>query len=88
MMKFVCRLTKEYEIPTVASMNPIMIDGTGMCGGCRLTVGGETKFACVDGPEFDGHLIDFDEAMARGAMYKPFERNRHEEVCNLFKEVK
>ena len=88
MMKFVCKLTKEYNIPTVASMNPIMIDGTGMCGGCRLTVGGETKFACVDGPEFDGHLIDFDEAMARGAMYKPFERHAHEEACNLFKEVK
>ena len=85
MMKFVCKLTKEYEIPTVASMNPIMIDGTGMCGGCRLTVGGKTKFACVDGPEFDGHEIDFDEAMARGAMYKPFERHAHEETCNLFK---
>lgn len=88
MMKFVCRLTKEYEIPTVASMNPIMIDGTGMCGGCRLTVGGQTKFACVDGPEFDGHQIDFDEAMARGAMYRDFERHAHEETCNLFKEVK
>ena len=89
MMKFVCALTKEYDIPTVASMNPIMIDGTGMCGGCRLTVGGKTKFACVDGPEFDGHLIDFDEAMARGAMYKPFERKTHDETCNLFaKEVK
>ncbi len=87
MMKFVCKLTKEYNIPTVASMNPIMIDGTGMCGGCRLTVGGETKFACVDGPEFDGHLIDFDEAMARGAMYKQFERKAHEETCNLFREV-
>ena len=85
MMKFVCALTKEYGIPTVASMNPIMIDGTGMCGGCRLTVGGETKFACVDGPEFDGHLIDFDEAMARSAMYKPFERHAHEATCNLFK---
>ena len=85
MMKFVCQLTKQYEIPTVASMNPIMIDGTGMCGGCRLTVGGETKFACVDGPEFDGHLIDFDQAMARGAMYKDFERHAHEETCNLFK---
>ena len=85
MMKFVCRLTKEYDIPTVASMNPIMIDGTGMCGGCRLTVGGKTKFACVDGPEFDGHEIDFDEAMARSAMYKPFERHAHEETCNLFK---
>lgn len=88
MMKFVCQLTKQYEIPTVVSMNPIMIDGTGMCGGCRLTVGGQTKFACVDGPEFDGHLIDFDEAMARGAMYRPFERKAHEETCNLFKEVK
>ena len=70
MMKFVCRLTKEYEIPTVASMNPIMIDGTGMCGGCRLTVGGETKFACVDGPEFDGHKVDFDQAMKRQQQYK------------------
>ena len=88
MMKFVCKLTKEFGIPTVASMNPIMIDGTGMCGGCRLTVGGETKFACVDGPEFDGHLIDFDEAIARSSMYAPFERHRHEETCNLFaKEV-
>lgn len=86
MMKFVCKLTKEYNIKTVASMNPIMIDGTGMCGGCRLTVGGKTKFACVDGPEFDGHEIDFDEAMARGAMYKPFERKAHEEACNLFKQ--
>jgi len=85
MMKFVCNLTKEYGIKTVASMNPVMIDGTGMCGGCRLTVGGETKFACVDGPEFDGHLIDFDEAMARSSMYKPFEAKRHEETCNLFK---
>lgn len=87
MMKFVCALTKEYGIKTIASMNPIMIDGTGMCGGCRLTVGGETKFACVDGPEFDGHLIDFDEAMARGAIYRPFERERHEHTCNLFKEA-
>ena len=85
MMKFVCKLTKEYEISTVASMNPIMIDGTGMCGGCRLTVGGKTKFACVDGPEFDGHEIDFDEAMARSSMYKPFERHAHDEACNLFK---
>ena len=86
MMKFVCRLTKEYNIPTVVSMNPIMIDGTGMCGGCRLSVGGETKFACVDGPEFDGHKVDFDEAMARGAMYKEFERHAYEEACNLFKQ--
>jgi len=88
MMKFVCKLTKEYGIKMVASMNPIMIDGTGMCGGCRLSVGGEMKFACVDGPEFDGHLIDFDEAMSRGAMYRDFERHAHEETCNLFaKEV-
>ena len=85
MMKFVCKLTKEYGIKTVASMNPIMIDGTGMCGGCRLTVGGETKFACVDGPEFDGHLIDFDEAMARGATYRAFERHAYEATCNLFR---
>ncbi len=86
MMKFVCLLTKEYNIPTVVSMNPIMIDGTGMCGGCRLTVGGETKFACVDGPEFDGHLVDFDEAMARGAMYRDFELHARDEACNLFKQ--
>ena len=85
MMKFVCRLTKEYGVKTIASMNPIMIDGTGMCGGCRLTVGGKTMFACVDGPEFDGHEIDFDEALARGSMYKDFERHAHEETCNLFK---
>ena len=85
MMKFVCKLTENYGIKTIVSMNPIMIDGTGMCGGCRLTVGGETKFACVDGPEFDGHLVDFDEAMERGSMYKGFER---EASCNLLnKEV-
>ncbi len=88
MMKFVCKLTKEYGIKTVVSMNPIMIDGTGMCGGCRLTVGGETKFACVDGPDFDGHLVDFDEAMERGTMYKEFEQHKREVVCNLFKGVK
>ena len=85
MMKFVCALTKEYGVKTTVSMNPIMIDGTGMCGGCRLTVGGETKFACVDGPDFDGHLVDFDEALERGSMYKPFERHAHDEACNLFK---
>ena len=85
MMKFVCQLTKEYNIKTVVSMNPIMIDGTGMCGGCRLTVGGQTKFACVDGPDFDGHQVDFDEAMSRGAMYRDFERHAYEETCNLFK---
>jgi len=85
MMKFVCKLTKEYNIHTVVSMNPVMIDGTGMCGGCRLTVGGEMKFACVDGPEFDGHLVDFDEAMDRSSMYKDFERHAYESTCNLFK---
>lgn len=89
MMKFVCQLTKKYDVKTIVSMNPIMIDGTGMCGGCRLTVGGETKFACVDGPDFDGHLVDFDEAMKRGQMYKEFERHAYEESCNLLnKEVK
>lgn len=85
MMKFVCQLTKEYGIKTTVSMNPIMIDGTGMCGGCRLTVGGKTKFACVDGPDFDGHLVDFDEAMKRGAIYKEAEAKRREESCNLLK---
>ncbi|MCU7652541.1 sulfide/dihydroorotate dehydrogenase-like FAD/NAD-binding protein [Acutalibacter sp. LFL-21] len=89
MMKFVVKLTKEHNIKTVVSMNPIMIDGTGMCGGCRLTVGGKTKFACVDGPDFDGFEVDFDEAMARGTMYREFERHAYEETCNLFqKEVK
>ncbi len=87
MMKFVCLLTKEYGIKTVVSMNPIMIDGTGMCGGCRLSVGGEVKFACVDGPEFDGHQVDFDEAIRRSSMYKPFERKAHDAACNLFKGV-
>ena len=85
MMKFVTQLTKRYNIKTVVSMNPIMIDGTGMCGGCRLTVGGQTKFACVDGPDFDGFEVDFDEAMARGTMYRDFERHAHEETCNLFR---
>jgi ferredoxin--NADP+ reductase len=89
MMKFVTLTTKPYNIKTIVSMNPIMIDGTGMCGGCRLTVGGKTKFACVDGPEFDGFEVDFDEAMSRGAMYRPFEQEQREHVCNLFKkEVK
>ncbi|MBR5926568.1 MAG: sulfide/dihydroorotate dehydrogenase-like FAD/NAD-binding protein [Firmicutes bacterium] len=89
MMKFVCALTKEFGVKTVISMNPIMVDGTGMCGACRLTVGGETKFACVDGPDFDGHLVDFDEAMSRLTMYRDFERAAHEHVCNLLKkEVK
>ena len=85
MMKFVVALTKEYDIKTTVSMNPIMVDGTGMCGGCRLTVGGETKFACVDGPDFDGFLVDFDEAMSRSAVYKNFERKSHSDICNLFK---
>ena len=89
MMKFVCEVTKKYGIKTMVSMNPIMIDGTGMCGGCRLTVGGETKFACVDGPDFDGHLVDFDEAMKRGSMYRDFEAHAREAECNLLKkEVK
>lgn len=70
MMKFVCLLTKELNIPTIVSMNPVMVDGTGMCGGCRLVVGDEVKFACVDGPEFDGHKVDFDQAMKRAAMYR------------------
>lgn len=85
MMKFVVATTKLAGVKTVVSMNPIMIDGTGMCGGCRLTVGGKTKFACVDGPDFDGFLVDFDEAMKRGAMYRDFERHAYEETCNLFK---
>lgn len=85
MMKFVCLLTKKYGVKTVVSMNPIMIDGTGMCGGCRLTVGGKVKFACVDGPDFDGHEVDFDEAMKRSSMYRGFERHTHEETCNLLK---
>ena len=85
MMKFVVATTKPYGVPTTVSMNPIMIDGTGMCGGCRLTVGGETKFACVDGPDFDGFLVDFDEAMSRGAMYADFEKHKREENCNLLR---
>ncbi len=86
MMKFVCATTKEFGVKTIASMNPIMIDGTGMCGGCRLTVGGKMKFACVDGPEFDGHEIDFDEAMSRSRAYTDFERHEYEAACNLFKQ--
>ena len=69
-------------------MNPIMIDGTGMCGGCRLSVGGKTMFACVDGPDFDGHLVDFDEAIARSSTYRPFEREAHEKLCNLYRNAK
>lgn len=88
MMKFVSALTKKYSIPTVVSMNPLMVDGTGMCGGCRLTVGGKVKFACVDGPDFDGHQVDFDEAIARSSAYRSQEGRAREEHCNLFqKEV-
>ena len=84
MMKAVSNLTREYGIKTIVSLNPIMIDGTGMCGGCRVTVGGETNFACVDGPDFDGHQVDFDEAIARSRMYKADEElaaRRHK--CRL-----
>ena len=92
MMKFVVETARPYGIPVTVSMNPIMVDGTGMCGGCRLTLNIDgkkvTKFACVDGPDFDGYEVDFDEAMARGRMYSAFERHKHEETCNLFaKEV-
>ncbi len=87
MMKFVCEVTKKYNIKTTVSMNPVMIDGTGMCGGCRITVGGETKFACVDGPDFDGHLIDFNEAMQRGTMYKHHETKMRDNCEILSKEV-
>ena len=89
MMKFTVQTALKYGLKTVVSMNPIMVDGTGMCGGCRLTVGGKTRFACVDGPEFDGALVDFDETMSRGSVYQPFERHAYEETCNLFqKEVR
>jgi ferredoxin--NADP+ reductase len=83
MMKFVAKLTKEYNIKTTVSMNPIMVDGTGMCGCCRITVGGKTKFACVDGPDFDGFEVDFDEAMSRLSEYKAYESNAREHTCNL-----
>ena len=86
MMKFVVKTTKPHNVKTVVSMNPIMVDGTGMCGGCRLTVGGQTKFACVDGPDFDGFEVDFDEAMHRGTMYKPIEAHAREAECNLLKQ--
>ena len=85
MMKFVVATAKPYGVPVTVSMNPIMIDGTGMCGGCRLTVGGKTKFACVDGPDFDGYEVDFDEAMERSRMYCDFEAHARDEACNLFK---
>ncbi len=91
MMKFVTLTAKPFGVPVTVSMNPIMIDGTGMCGGCRLTLNrdGEriTKFACVDGPDFNGYEVDFDEAMSRGRMYFDFERKAHEETCNLFKKA-
>ena len=85
MMKFVCMTTKPYGIPTTVSMSPIMIDGTGMCGGCRLSVGGEMKFACVDGPDFDGFQVDWNLAVKRNQMYRDFETHKHEEVCNLYR---
>ncbi|MBQ8451851.1 MAG: sulfide/dihydroorotate dehydrogenase-like FAD/NAD-binding protein [Clostridia bacterium] len=89
MMKFVVETAKKYNVPCTVSMNPIMIDGTGMCGCCRLSVDGEMKFACVDGPDFDGYKVDFDEMMTRNRMYADFERHAYEETCNLFnKEVK
>ena len=88
MMKFVCRLTKQHDIKTTVSMNPIMVDGTGMCGGCRVTVGGEMKFACVDGPDFDGHQVDFDEIDCRAmASYKEFEAQQKAHFCNLRGEI-
>ena len=85
MMKFVVETVKPFGVPVTVSMNPIMIDGTGMCGGCRLTVGGKTRFACVDGPDFNGYEVDFDEAMERSTMYADFERREREDSCNLFK---
>ncbi|MCL1954756.1 MAG: sulfide/dihydroorotate dehydrogenase-like FAD/NAD-binding protein [Spirochaetes bacterium] len=87
MMKFVAATTKPYGVKTTVSMNPIMIDGTGMCGGCRLSVGGKMKFACVDGPDFDGHEVDFNEALARSGMYRPFEAKAYETACSLFKKT-
>ena len=86
MMKFVVKTCQKHGLKSIVSMNPIMIDGTGMCGGCRLTVGGETKFACVDGPDFDGQKVDWDLAVKRNQMYRDFELRKHEEVCNLFKQ--
>ena len=86
MMKYVSLTTKAYGQKTTVSMNPIMVDGTGMCGGCRLTVGGKMKFACVDGPDFDGHEVDFDEAISRNQSYMAFERRAREETCNLFRQ--
>ena len=84
MMKFVVETARPFGIPVTVSMNPIMIDGTGMCGGCRLTVDGKMRFACVDGPDFDGYGVDFDEAISRGNMYRDFEATAREKVCNLY----
>ena len=85
MMRAVCNVTRELGVKTIVSMNPVMVDGTGMCGGCRLTVGGVTKYACVDGPEFDGHEVDFDEVMNRNSYYREIEQKH---VCNLTGEVR
>ncbi len=87
MMKSVCNVTRPLHIRTTVSMNPIMVDGTGMCGGCRLSVGGKMKFACVDGPDFDGHLVDFDEVMDRNRMYEEFEKRAREETCKLLEQA-
>lgn len=87
MMKFVCLVTLKYGVKTIVSMNPLMVDGTGMCGGCRLTYDGKVKFACVDGPDFDGHKVDFDEAIYRGSIYKDFEKKKRDANCNLLKNV-
>jgi len=83
MMKFVSKITKDFNVPTMVSLNPIMVDGTGMCGGCRVSVGGETKFACVDGPEFDGHKVDFDELMRRLQAYSEDEKKCYNDYCTL-----
>ncbi len=85
MMKFVCEITKKYNVKTTVSMNPIMIDGTGMCGGCRVNVGGKIRFACVDGPDFNGHLINFDETIKRNKIYENFEKKAYGKTCNLYK---
>jgi ferredoxin--NADP+ reductase len=83
MMKAVSNITKDFNVPTMVSLNPIMVDGTGMCGGCRVTVGGETKFACVDGPEFDGHQVDYDELMMRLRAYQAEEKKCHNDYCTI-----
>ncbi|MFA6627789.1 MAG: sulfide/dihydroorotate dehydrogenase-like FAD/NAD-binding protein [Bacilli bacterium] len=87
MMKYVSLLTKKYHVKTIVSMNSIMVDGTGMCGGCRVSVGGDVKFACVDGPDFDGHLVDFDEAIARQTIYQPTEKTHDQRACRLLQKV-